>query len=124
MLIRMTMLGTPIIALLAAAAATAGGLAGAESGDPAGSASRTALVIDAAEARDGRDLVDPRLEDIDAEVRLPRTRAEAQTNLRYFADQGYRLVVAGPDAGAAADVGGVAATSVPGLKAALAAAGR
>jgi hypothetical protein len=121
----MTTLGTPIIALLAACAATAGGLAGgADSGEPADPAPRTALVIDAAEARDGRDLLDPRLEKVDAEVRLPRTRAEAQTNIRYFADQGYRLVVAGPRATEAADATGVAATSVPSLTGALAATGR
>jgi hypothetical protein len=125
MFIRMTTLGTPIIALLAAGAATAGGLAGgADSGEPADPAPRTALVIDAAEARDGRDLLDPRLEKVDAEVRLPRTRAEAQTNIRYFADQGYRLVVTGPRATAAADATGVAATSVPSLTGALAATGR
>src|SRR5687768_4495862 len=103
MLRRMTDLGAQIAALVAAGAVAAGGLAGTGSDEPAGSTSGTALVIDAAAARDGRELVDPRLHDVDAEVRLPRTAAEARTNVRYFADQGYRLVVTGPRAGAAAD---------------------
>src|SRR5688500_5819209 len=124
MRIRMTEIGTQITALLAAGALAVGGLVGTESDEPPGPASRTALVIDAAEARDGRVLVDPRLGDVDAEVRLPRTAAEARTNVRYFAKQGYRLVVSGPHAGAAADATGVAATSVPDLTGALAAVGR
>jgi hypothetical protein len=59
-------------------------------------------VMDAGLGRDGRELVAPRLRDLDAELRLPRTEAEAETDLRYFAAQGYRLVVAGPDSQAAA----------------------
>jgi hypothetical protein len=102
----------------------AGGLLGADSSDRAGSPPRTALVIDAAAARDGRDLVDARLRAIDAELRLPRTPSEATTNVRYFATQGYRVVVAGPRAGAAADAAGVAAVHAPGLTGALAAVGR
>jgi hypothetical protein len=46
---------------------------------------------------------------VDAEVRLPRTPAEARTNVRYFDELGYRVVVAGPRAEAAA-----AAIGVPG----------
>jgi hypothetical protein len=116
-------LGTQITALLAAAAVTAGGLAGASSGDEAGSASRTALVVDAAAARDGRDLVDPRLDSVDAEVRLPRTAAEARTDVRYLAELGHRIVVAGPQASAAATSAGVDAVRATGLSGALAAAG-
>jgi hypothetical protein len=78
-------------------------------------------VIDADAGRDGRELVDPRLRDVDAEVRLPRTDAEARTNLRYLDAQGYRLVVAGRRAGAAAAVTGVAATRAADLGQALAA---
>jgi hypothetical protein len=120
----MTGLGTQIVALLAAGAVAAGGLLGADSGAPAGSAPRTALVIDAAEARDGRDLVDARLRGADADVRLPRTDAEARSNVRYFAAQGYRVVVAGPRTGAAADAAGVEAVHVPDLAGGLAAIGR
>jgi hypothetical protein len=107
--------------LLAAGAATAGGVLAADSEGPA---PPTALVIDAGAARDGRELVDPRLSDIDAEVRLPRTAEEARTNVRYFASQGYRVVVAGPRSTAAADDAGAAALPAAGLSEALAAAGR
>ena len=66
-------------------------------------APRTAIVIDAPAARDGRALVDPRLRAIEADVRLPRNAAEARTDVRYFAAQGYdRVVVAGPRSTAAA----------------------
>ena len=66
-------------------------------------APRTAIVIDAPAARDGRALVDPRLRAVDADVRLPRDAAEARTDVRYFAAQGYdRIVVAGPRSTAAA----------------------
>jgi hypothetical protein len=115
MQIRMTGLGTSVVSALAAAVVAAGGLAGglangSSDGSTDGSraaAARTALVIDAALARDGRDLVDPRLRTLDAELRLPRTAAEARTDLRYFAAQGYRLTVAGPDSRAAAKATGV-----------------
>jgi hypothetical protein len=117
-------LGTQITALLAAVALAAGGLAGATSSDGAGSAPRTALVVDAAAARDGRDLVDPRLRAVDAEVRLPRTAAEARTDIRYLAELGRRVVVAGPQATAAAHGAGVAAVKARDLTGALAAAGR
>ena len=70
-------------------------------------------MIDAALARDGRDLVDPRLRALDADVRLPRTAAEARTDLRYLAAQGYRLMVAGPDSRAAATAAGLAVTVQP-----------
>jgi hypothetical protein len=116
----MTGLGTQIGTLLAAGAVAVGGLLGAGSDR---SAHRTALVIDAATGRDGRDLVDPRLRAVDADVRLPRTAAEARTDARYFAAQGRRVVVAGARAVAAARAAGVAATAEPNLDAALAAVG-
>jgi hypothetical protein len=116
--------GSQITALLATAVVAAGGLAGATSGDGSGSASGTALVIDAAAARDGRDLVDPRLQDAGAEVRLPRTAEEARSSVRYMAELGKRVVVAGPQATAAADSTGVAAVKASGLASALAAASR
>ena len=108
-------------ALLAAGAVGADDLLGTDSGLPVGWAPRTALVIDADAGRAGRELVDPRLEDVDAQVRLPRTDAEARTNLRYLDAQGYRLVVAGQRAGAAADATGIAATRAADLGEALAA---
>jgi hypothetical protein len=77
------------------------------------------MVIDAAAARDGRDLVDARLRAIDAEVRLPRTADEARTDVRYFAAQGRRVIVAGPQSSAAARVAGVVATGAPDLAGAL-----
>ena len=84
----------------------------------------TALVIDASLGRDGRQLVDPRLQDVSAEVRLPRTPDEARTNVRYFHALGYDLVVAGPEAAAASESTGVAATRVAGLDEALSIASR
>jgi hypothetical protein len=116
----MTLLGTQIGALLAAGAVAAGGLLGAGSGRPA---PRTAVVVDAAIARDGRALVDPRLRALDADVRLPRTQTEASTDVRYFADAGYdRVIVAGPRSTAAAHEAGPAAVTATGLDGALAAA--
>ena len=85
---------------------------------------RTALVIDASAARDGRELVDPRLRDLDVDVRLPRTSTEARTNVRYFDALGYRVVVAGPEASAAARATGVAAERAPHLPQAIKAATR
>ena len=85
---------------------------------------RTALVIDASAARDGRELVDPRLRDLDVDVRLPRTSTEARTNVRYFDALGYRVVVAGPEASAAARTTGVAAERTPDLPQAIKAATR
>jgi hypothetical protein len=120
----MMAIGTQITATLAAAAVAAAGLVGAPSGDGSGPPPRTALVIDAAAARDGRDLVDPRLHNADAEVRLPRTAAEARTNVRYLAELGKRVVVAGPKATAAAESTGVAAVRARDLSDALAVARR
>jgi hypothetical protein len=117
-------LGTHITAVLAAAAVAAGGLAGATSDDRSASFPETAIVIDAAAARDGRDLIDPRLQDADAAVRLPRTAAEARTSVRYMAELGKRVVVAGPQATAAAHSAGVAAVKAGDLTGALAAASR
>jgi hypothetical protein len=118
----MTGLGTQIGALLAAGAVAAGGLLGAGSGGRVGHQSRTAVVVDAAIARDGRALVDPRLRAVDAEVRLPRTQTEANTDVRYLAKAGYdRVIVAGPRSTAAADEAGPAAQRATGLDGALAA---
>ena len=89
---------------------------GADAGRP------TALVIDASLARDGRNLVDRRLENVDAEVRLPRNATEAGTNVRYFDELDYRVYVAGAQAIGAAKDTGVEATPVDGLAGALAAA--
>jgi hypothetical protein len=124
MLVRMMELGTQITAVLATAAVAAGGFVGATSGDGSGSGSRTALVIDAATARDSRDLIDPRVQDADAEVRLPRTAEEARTSLRYMGELGKRVVVAGPRSTAAADSTGVPAVRAGDLAGALAAAAR
>ena len=80
---------------------------------------RTALVIDAGAGRDGRELVDARLRAANAEVRLARTSTEASTDLRYFAAQGYRVVVAGPLARNAAATTGVPAVHADDLAGAL-----
>ena len=116
--IRMTGIATALTALLAAGA-LAVGVADTGGPDP-----RTALVIDASLARDGRELVDPRLEDTGAEVRLPRTPTEARTNVRYFTELGYRVVAAGPEATAAAEASGASTEIAAGLPAALSAARR
>jgi hypothetical protein len=123
----MTGIGTQIATVVAAAAVAAGslfggGASGYSSSASAGDPKPAALVIDASLARDGRTLVDPRLEDVDAEVRLPRTGREARTNVRYFDELGYRVFVAGPHAAAAAEGTGVDATEVDGLAGALGAA--
>ena len=104
---------------IASAAVLDAGAAG-----PADPPRPTALVIDAALGADGRELVDPRLRDVDADVRLPRDSSEARTNVRYFDELGYRVVVAGPDASAAADTTRVATERAPDLPGALVAAGR
>jgi len=124
----MTNLATSIGAILAAGAVALGGALGADQdartagrvagGEPA----RTALVVDASEGRDGRELIDPRLRELDAEVRLPRTPAEARTNVRYFDSLGYRVIVAGPQASAAARAVGVDAARAANLPQALQAA--
>jgi hypothetical protein len=122
MLLRMTSLASQIGALLAAGALAVGGVLGATSDR---SASRTALVIDAPNARDGRTLVDARLRAVDADVRLPRTAAEARTDVRYFVARGYdRVIVAGPRSTAAARASGVAARPAADLEAALVAVSR
>ena len=117
----MTRIATGLASLAAAAGALAVGAAFAPGADHP--APRTAVVIDAPAARDGRALVDPRLRAVDADVRLPRTAAEARTDVRYFAAQGYdRVIVAGPRSTTAAD--GAAIVRVADLPAALAAATR
>ena len=118
-LIRMTLIGTHIAAVLTAGAVAAGSVFAAQADEPT---APTALVIDAALARDGRDLVDSRLEAVDAEVRLPRDAEEARTNVRYFDELDYRVYVAGAQATAAAEQAGVGATAVAGIDGALAAA--
>jgi hypothetical protein len=84
-----------------------------------GSAPHTALVIDAGAGRDGRALVDARLRDAGAEVRLARTSSEASTDVRYFAAQGYRVIVVGPLATDAAAATGVEAVRADDLAGAL-----
>jgi hypothetical protein len=118
----MTLLGTHIAAVLAAGAVATGAAFGADTSADDGGATRTALVIDASLARDGRDLVDRRLENVNAAVRLPRTDTETRTNVRYFDALDYRVYVAGANAIAAAERTGVQATPVEGLDGALAAA--
>jgi hypothetical protein len=100
MLIRMTGIGTQIVAFIGAAALAAGGLLGGGADSSPGS--HTALVVDAALARDGRELVDARLRDAADELRIARTAAEARMDVRYLAASGHRVVVAGPQARAAA----------------------
>jgi hypothetical protein len=118
----MTEMGTSIAALIAALAVAAAGLLGSASGSAVSPG--TALVIQAAAARDGRDLVDDRLDEVDAEVRLPRTAEEARTNLRYLSAQGHDIVVAGPQVAAAARATGVPVERSAGLSEAVAAVGR
>jgi hypothetical protein len=115
----MTFIGTNIAAVLAAGAVAAGSLFGGGSDEQS---RHSALVIDASLASDGRELVDPRLKDVDADVRLPRTSTEARTNVRYFDALGYRVVVAGSQANAAADATGVEAVHAQDLPGALRAA--
>jgi len=109
-----------LLAVILAAGAILGGNAVASGAGSDERATPTALVIDASLGRDGRELVDARLKDVDAAVRLPRNATEARTNVGYLNALGYRVVVAGPDATAAADGTGVGATRVAGLGAALA----
>ena len=120
----MTALASALASLAAAGALAVAGVVAPAAGHPA---PRTALVVDApaardGRARDGRALVDPRLRTLDADVRLPRSAAEARTDVRYFAAQGYdRVVVAGPRAIMAAGEAGLAAVRTRGLAGALAA---
>src|SRR4051812_26252686 len=114
-------MATGLASLAAAAGALAGGAAFAPGADHP--APRTAIVIDAPAARDGRALVDPRLRAVEADVRHPRDAAEARTDVRYFAAQGYdRILVAGPRSTAAAHGPGI--VRVADLPAAAAAATR
>ena len=115
----MTFIGTHIAPVFAAGAVAIGSLLGADSDEQA---RHTAVVIDASLAHDGRELVDPRLKDLDADVRLPRNSTEARTNVRYFDALGYRVVVAGFEANAAADEAGVDAVHTQDLPGALKAA--
>ena len=115
----MTNLASAFASLAAAGALAVAGVVAPGAGHPA---PRTALVVDAPAARDGRALVDPRLRTIAADVRLPRSAAEARTDVRYFAALGYdRVVVAGPRSTVAAEEAGIAAVRTPGLAGALAA---
>ena len=118
----MTFLRTHIAAVLAAGAVATGAVFGAEAGANGDGGVPTALVVDASIARDGRELVDPRLQHVDAEVRLPRTAEEARTNVRYFDALDYHVYVAGATATAAAKQAGADATPVAGLDGAIAAA--
>ncbi len=115
----MTGLGSTIAAFLAGGAVALGG---ALAGGASDAAPQTALVVDAASGRDGRQLLDARLRDADAVVRLPRSSAEALTDVRYLAAQGYTVVVTGPQASAAARAAGVEAVSAATLESAVAAA--
>ena len=117
----MTGIATALTALLAAGALAVGAGDTDSAADTGRSAPRTALVIDASLARDGRELVDPRLEDTGAEVRLPRTAAEARTNVRYFTELGYRVVAAGPEASAAAEAVGASSAIASDVTGALSA---
>ena len=110
----MTGLPGTVTALAAAVAVALSGTASDQHG-----AQGTALVIDAGTAHLGRELVDPRLLDVDAEVRLPRDSREARTNVRYFDELGYRVVVVGPRSSAAADATGVEAVHAADLPQAL-----
>ena len=118
----MTLLGTHLAAVLAAGAVATGADGGAQTGASCDNSAPTALVIDASLARDGRDLVDQRLQHVDADVRLPRTAEEARTNVRYFDALDYHVYVAGATAAAAAKQAGVNATPVAGVDGAIAAA--
>jgi hypothetical protein len=122
MLIRMTLTRTHITAVLAAGAVAAGAVFGAEASTGEDTARPTALVIDSSLAADGSELVDPRLHDVNAAVRLPRDADEARTNVRYFDALDYTVYVAGARATAAAADTGVDATEVDGLDGALVAA--
>jgi hypothetical protein len=118
----MTLSRTHIAAVLTAGAVAVGAVFGAEASTGENTAQPTALVLDSSLAGHGSELVDPRLDDVDAAVRLPRNADEARTNVRYFDALDYRVYVAGPTATAAAEAAGVEATEVDGLPGALAAA--
>jgi hypothetical protein len=115
----MTLIGTHIAAVLAAGAVAAGAVFGAEASTGEEAAQLTALVIDSSLASHGSGLVDSRLDDVDAAVRLPRNADEARTNVRYFDALDYQVYVAGATSTAAADLTGVDATEVDGVDAAV-----
>jgi hypothetical protein len=117
----MTRIATHIAAVLTAGALAAGAVFGAEA-STGKDAQPTALVIDSSLVGHGRQLVDPRLDDVDAAVRLPRNAEEARTNVRYFDALDYRVYVAGAQATAAVEQTGADATEFDGLEAALIAA--
>ena len=104
----MTGLAATLTSALVAGVVAAGGLLSGGTGG-----TRTAVVIDAGLARDGRELVAPHLRRLDTELRIPRTEAEAETDLRYFAKQGYRVVAVGPESRAAAVAAGVQTVKAP-----------
>jgi hypothetical protein len=104
----MTGLATTLTSALVAGVIAAGSLLGGGTGG-----THTAVVVDAALARDGRDLVAPHLRRLDAELRIPRTEAEAEMDLRYLAKQGYRVVAIGPESRAAAVAAGVQTVKTP-----------
>ena len=112
-----------ISAIATAFAAGVVALGGAFDGGSGGSTAipPQALVIDAALARDARDLLDPRLRDAGFELRVPRDAEEARMNVRYFAESGVSLVVAGRDAEAAAGAAHVSARHADDTASALAA---
>jgi hypothetical protein len=117
----MMFIGSHITSLLAAGVVATGSLFAAGFAGGSDDQNRpTALVIDASLASHGRELVDPRLKDVDAEVRLPSNATEARTNVRYFDALDYKVYVAGSDATAAAAATGVEATDTGGLDGALA----
>jgi len=76
------------------------GLAAAATTSPA---DRPALVVDASVGRHGRDLIDPALKASGATIRLPRTPAEARTDVRYLEASGHRVQARGPMSTAALD---------------------
>jgi hypothetical protein len=107
----MTIFPTTAGAFLAAGALALGGLLGAGSDGRAGPRQAPlGLVIDAAAARHGRDLLDPRLEIAGADLRIPRSAREARTDVRYLAATGDTgLVVVGPRSATAAREAGIPA---------------
>ena len=69
--------------------------------------------------------MDNRLKRADAQVRLPRSFEEALTDVRYFAAQGYRVIVAVTAvSSAAARTAGAPVVNAPDATGALAAAAR
>jgi hypothetical protein len=117
----MTGFASTLGGLLATGVVAAGTLFGGGSDTPSTAESRTAIVIDASLASHGRDLVDDRLEGLDAEVRLPRDRFEAATDVRYLDRLGYTVVVAGELSTRAAEDAGEPAVYAGSVRTAVAA---